>query len=659
MKSFLRAVKTSLRYHLLISAIFLSSLVVALLWGVNIGAVYPFVKVIFDGHSMHEWIDNRIVELEKDRHGIVANIKLLRTQDTLSERDRELCEQEDRLKVKQLDLRMSRLLAPYIKVYLPQDRLRTIIVLAGFVFVGTVVKTMFLVINLFFVEKLAQRTVMVVRNALYEHTLRMELVAFRKENTGVLMSHFSADTHALSSGLTTLYGKGLREPLKIVSCGIGAALISWKLLVILLVICPVPMCVMYLLAKVIKKSSRRALEQTSHFYERLSETFRSIQVVKAFSTEKFEQRRFMEATHRLYRRMLRVTLYGGLARSNNEILGVGVLCLAIVAGGYIVIGQQTTLLGIKIADEPMSLPALMAFFGFLIGMSDPAKKLVDLLTPLQRSAAAAERIYRLMDRQPAIQSPKRPRNLPSGPFGVKFDNVTFHYDPREPLLVGFDLTIRPEETLAVVGPNGCGKSTLVNLIPRFVDPVAGSILLNDVDLRKLTITDLRRRIGYVTQQTDLFQESIVDNIRYGSTDATNEQVVEAAKKAFAHQFIEQQMDQGYQTLVGEGGGRLSGGQRQRIALARAILRDPEILLLDEATSQVDLESEQLIHQALREFIRNRTTIIITHRASTLALADRILVLDSRRIADLGTHDELVSRCELYGRLYHHDLKKSA
>jgi ATP-binding cassette subfamily B protein/subfamily B ATP-binding cassette protein MsbA len=229
----------------------------------------------------------------------------------------------------------------------------------------------------------------------------------------------------------------------------------------------------------------------------------------------------------------------------------------------------------------------------------------------------------------------------------------------EPVLRAIDLRIPFGESLAIVGSNGCGKSTLVNLVARFYDPVEGAVRLDGVDLRACRVRELRRKIGIVTQQTVLFDDTVMNNIRYGSLHATDEQVIAAAKKAHAHRFIVEKLDEGYDTIVGERGGRLSGGQRQRIALARAILRDPEILILDEATSQIDLESEQLIHQALREFTRGRTAILITHRLSTLTLADRILVMDAGRIADLGTHQELLGRCDIYRRLHQIQFRESA
>jgi ATP-binding cassette, subfamily B, bacterial MsbA len=222
-----------------------------------------------------------------------------------------------------------------------------------------------------------------------------------------------------------------------------------------------------------------------------------------------------------------------------------------------------------------------------------------------------------------------------------------------------NLRIRCGETIAIVGPNGCGKTTLANLIPRFFDVGSGAVEIDGIDVRQARLRDLRRQIGIVTQEALLFDDTVYNNLRYGSPHATREQVIDAAKQAHAHRFVEQKLEHGYETVVGTGGTRLSGGQRQRIALARAILRDPPILILDEATSQIDLESEQLIHKALEHFVRNRTAILITHRLATLDLADRIVVMQSGRVQDFGSHGELMSRCELYRRLYQLQFREAA
>jgi len=666
MTYFQRTVRLALQHHWTIAGILVSSLGVALLWGVNIGAVYPFVQCVFEGRSMHEWIDGQIELSQDECDSFNQNIAALRNQEQalheagegFEKVERQRILEEQRLAQEQKSLASHQWLEPYVKKYLPPDARNTVIMLAAFVFIGTIIKSAFLVANLYFVSRLGQRTVMLLRNELYRHTLATEMSAFHEENSGTMISHFSADAGNVTTGLTTIFGKSLREPLKMIVCVAGAAWISWKLLLISMIVCPIPLLLMYFLANSIKRASRRALTQNAHFFQRLSESFHALQLIQAYTTEAWEKSRFVDATQGLYQRLLRVSVYGVLARVNNEILGMGVLCLALVAGCFIVLGEPLPVLGIPLGIE-MDLGSLMLFYGLLVGACDPIRKLADVLPLLQRAEAGAERIYSMLDRPPTITSPARPRPLPTPVSEITFENVNFCYQDEEPLLEDFNLTIQHQETLAIVGPNGCGKSTLANLIARFYDPRAGAIRVSGMNLRDVSLEQWRQRIGWVSQQTFLLEESVLDNIRYGSFDATDKQIVAASRQAFAHQFIEEKLEEGYDTIVGEGGGRLSGGQQQRIALARAFLRDPEILILDEATSQIDPESERLIHEALQQFIRCRTTIIITHRASTLALADRILVMDGGQIADLGTHDELAARCPLYGKLFHSDLRKSA
>jgi ATP-binding cassette subfamily B protein/subfamily B ATP-binding cassette protein MsbA len=525
--------------------------------------------------------------------------------------------------------------------------------------VGTTLKCAFIVANMISVERLVQLATFDLRKQFYRQALRWDLTTFGRQHSSELLSRFTNDMATLSTGMSTLFGRAVLEPLKMASCLVLAALISWQLLLFSLLIVPPVFYLMRRLSQSLKRANRRAMEEMAGLYTRISETFQGIQTVKAFTMEPFERNCFHQSAKELYYKAMKIVFYTSLTKPVTELLGIGVICLSLVGGAYLVLNEETHLLGIRMCARPLSLGQLLLFYTLLAGVSDPARKLTEIFSSIQGAFAAADRVYAVLDREPAITDPVCPRRLAAPHEQLTFAGVSFHYQPEQPVLHDIELQVPFGETIAIVGPNGCGKSTLINLIPRFFDPVCGTIRLDGIDLRDLRLRDLRNRIGLVTQQTHLFHDTILDNIRYGTPKATDEEVVEAARKAHAHRFIVEKLSRGYETVAGQGGDRLSGGQRQRIALARAILRDPEILILDEATSQIDLESEQAIHQALREFVKGRTAIMITHRLSTLALAHRIVVMDAGRIIDLGSHEELSQRCGLYRRLHDIQFRQSA
>jgi ABC-type multidrug transport system fused ATPase/permease subunit len=292
----------------------------------------------------------------------------------------------------------------------------------------------------------------------------------------------------------------------------------------------------------------------------------------------------------------------------------------------------------------------LLLYTFLAGVSDPVRKLSNVYGRMQRAAAASDRLFAFLDRSPTILDRAGATRLVRHRRSIEFKDVQFAYPTSLPVLKGISLRVQSGEAIAIVGPNGCGKTTLLSLIPRFYDATGGQVLVDGVDVRDIQLRSLRRQIGIVTQETVLFDDTILANIAYGSRHASRAAIEVAARQAYAHRFIEQ-LPEGYDTNVGERAVKLSGGQRQRIALARAILRDPSILILDEATSALDVESESLIQRALEEFVENRTTFVITHRLATLEMADRIVVMSDGRIEDVGLHNELMRRCELYARLY--------
>ncbi|MBL9082711.1 MAG: ABC transporter ATP-binding protein [Planctomycetales bacterium] len=648
MNNFGRSLKLALRYRWTLVGSVLAALAVAVLWGGNIGAVYPLVEISLKGETLRNWSERQVDGYRKQVADDDAELARLGGPDASNAARHLAASRESHAAMLRLFTWLDeRVIVPYLDL----SPFATLVLVIGVLLVGTLIKSVFLVINQVLVTRLSSLAVMDLRKEFFRKSLRCDLGRFTADGTGELMSRFTYDMENLLSAHTEFYGKLVREPLKMLACLAGAAFVSWRLLLFSMILAPPAVYLIRKLAKALKRANRKLMEEMSEMYEIIDETFQGIKVVKAFTMERHERRRFHESNKEFYKKSMRIGRYDALTRPLTEVLGIGTICVALLAGAYLVLNQATHIGFIKLSNEPISLSMMFVFYGMLAGTSDPARKLSEVFSRLQRGAAAADRIYQLLDREPTVVNPAKPVNLPRHARDLVFENVSFAYTPDRPVLENVSLAIRAGETIAIVGPNGCGKSTLANLVPRFFDPTSGRVLLDGVDIRDARMQDLRGQIGIVAQETLLFDDTVLNNIRYGSPRATREQVVAAAEQAHAHRFIEEKLSAGYETVVGERGNKLSGGQRQRIALARAILRDPAILILDEATSQVDLESEQVIHRVLERFVRDRTTVIITHRLSTLALADRIVVMNAGQILDVGTHAELLGRCEFYRRLH--------
>lgn len=665
MNNYLRALKLTLRYKLTLVGLVCCSLMIAVFWGGNITAMYPIVEVAFRGQSMQTWVDQEIAKAQQKSAEVAASIKQLESSLDTADADarhgiqQEIAALRARAEAEQAAIDTAQWLKPLIYRYLPSDPFQTIVMIVCVLMVATVAKNFFIFSNNMLLERTVQLTTFDLRKQLYHHTLRMDLSDFGEQRTGTIMSRFNVDLSYFSKSLNSLFGSAIREPLKGAACFIGAAFICWRLLLFSLILTPIAAFLIRTLAGSIKRANRRAMEENSQLMGVLTEAFSGMETVKAFTMEQYERSRFRRISKEVLRKAMKIVFYNSLIKPTTEILGMAVIFTALLGGAYLVLNQETHILGIKMCDRPISIAALLCFYGLLVGASDPARKLSDVFSSIQGGVAAADRVYAVLDQKPKVADPAKPKQPPRPHRQLVFENVNFHYSEGHPVLHDINLTVDFGETICIVGPNGCGKSTLANLLPRFHDPVSGQVRLDDVDLRDIRLRDLRRLVSVVTQKTLLFDDTVINNIRYGSTSASEAEVIAAAKKAHAHRFIESKLKHGYETVVGPGGNRLSGGQRQRIALARAIMRDPDILILDEATSQIDIESEQAIHAALENFVRDRTAIIITHRLSTLDLADRILVMEAGRIADLGTHDELIVRCDLYRRLHDIQFRQSA
>ena len=664
MKEFRRVLRLAARRPWSLVGVLVTSLAVALLWGANISALYPIVEVVVQGQSLPEYTDRSITEAntklsELDKEISSISSELAREQ--LANPTKEPSALARKLALK-LDASVEKRKAitrsleylawakPTIDRYAPSRAFDTLLLILGVLMLGTAIKLVALCANMMLVQYVAERASVDLRSEFFRKALHLDLDWFGENGSADLTARLTNDIALVSSGLTVLMGRMVREPLKMVVCLVGAAYWCPRLLLLVMVVTPIVVFVMHHLSRAIRRASRRAMEEMSQLYGMLNGSFTGIRVVKSFSTHSAERARFKRGILAYYRKSMKMAFYNMLARNSSEMLGMTTVSLAILAGGYLVLNEKVHLFGIRMSDQPISFTHIILFFGFLIGASDPARKLADVWSSLQRGIAASNRVYEIIDAPIRVRDPEVAVAVARPHHQICFRDVSYQYPSGPKVLQGIDLTIKHGETVAVVGPNGCGKSTLISLLCRFDDPQSGEVLLDETPVDQMRTRDLRRRIALVTQRTVLFDDTIENNIRYGTPGADAHAVVRAAKMAFADDFIRQKTPNGYETILGAEGMRLSGGQMQRIALARAFLRDPDVLILDEATSQIDVESEQLIHQALTKFLVDRTGLMITHRPSSLVMADRIVVIESGCIADSGRHEDLVARNSFYQSL---------
>ncbi|HBV66441.1 MAG TPA: ABC transporter ATP-binding protein [Rhodopirellula sp.] len=656
MNNFGRVLKMAAQRRFALVGILFSSLIIAVLWGANIGTLYPLVEVVFKGDSLPSYVASRIETSQSDLSEIDQQIAEISQSITMASDDQktplqvELQTLESRRAVVSESNAWFIKVKPWVDGYAPNGPYETLMLIVCLLVGGTALKLLALMLNLLLVQYVAERTAFDLRSIFFRKSLSLDLDSFGENGSAELTSRLTNDVSHVSAGISVLLGRMVREPLKMMVCLGGAMFICWRLMLLVMIVTPIVVVVMSYLSRAIRRASRRAMEEMSQLYGMLSDAFAGIRVVKAFNTQALERAKFRAGTYAFYRKSMKIAFYNMLARSSSEMLGMATVGMAILAGGYLVVNQETHLLGIRMSQEPLNVGEVLMFFGFLIGASDPARKLTDVWSGLQRGIAATTRVYEIIDQTVRVQEPMKPKSVGRPHRTIAFKNVCYQYSSGPRVLQGMDFEIQHGETVAVVGPNGSGKSTLVSLLCRFDDPQGGEVFLDHVSLRDMRTRDVRRRIALVTQRTALFEDTIENNIRYGSPGADSHAVVRAAKLAFADDFIRTKTPDGYQTLLGTGGVRLSGGQMQRIALARAFLRDPDILILDEATSQIDLESEQLIHQALKKFLVNRTGVMITHRPTSLAMADRTIVVEAGQVSDEGTHAELQQSNAFYQSL---------
>jgi len=499
-------------------------------------------------------------------------------------------------------------------------------------------KGLFTFLSTFFMKAIGHRVVKKMRDGLFEHLIYQSTDFFDSRATGELMSRLTNDVDKIQEALSGSMGDFIEEIFILFSLLVFIFVTDSQLALISFLVAPLAVIPLVLFSRQLKKKGLQNQRKMAQIYNLLHETITGNKIVKAFNMEKFEIKKFFQATLSYFKNTIKLAWIGSLSSPFMEFMG------AMVGAFILVLGTM------KITRGSLSPGNFGSFVMAIFMMYTPIKRLSRANNSIQQAVACYERIQEVMRTSPKIIEHPRAYSLPAVQGSVRFEKVSFSYNARMPVLEDVDFEVKPSEKVALVGLSGAGKTTIINLICRFYDPTSGKITIDGNNIREVSLSSLRSQIGLVTQELILFNDTVRNNIAYGLEETPLEKVTKAAKAAKAHDFI-MKLPSGYETYIGERGGLLSSGERQRLAIARALLKNPPILILDEATSALDSESERLIQVALNNVMKNRTTFIIAHRLSTARNADRIFVIDKGQIAEVGTHEELCKRNGIYKKLY--------
>lgn len=490
----------------------------------------------------------------------------------------------------------------------------------------------------YLVSYVGQRVIIDVRSVLFRKFQKMPLSYYDRQQTGTVMSYITNDVSAMQSAIVDNLIELVTESSILIGSLAMMIYLDWKLSLLTLMTIPLVGFAMKIFGRKLKRSSTVIQERAAEITSLLQESISAIRVVKSFVRETYEIKRFEEQNWRNFQAAMKNVKLSSLLTPTVEFLAAIAVTFIVWFGGY------------EVVNEVITAGELVAFLTYAVNLANPVKRLSRVYAAIQKAMAAADRVFAVMDLDEKITDVPGAKPLPPIKGEVEFKDITFSYKEGQPALQHISLKAEPGQMIALVGPSGSGKSTIANLIPRFYDVDSGTISIDGHDIRQVTADSLREQIGLVPQETMLFSTTVMENIRYGRLDATDEEVVEAARAANAEEFIKD-LPEGYDTKLGERGLNLSGGQRQRLAIARAILKNPRVLILDEATSALDTESEKIVQDALDKLMVGRTSFVIAHRLSTIFNADQIFVVENGHLREHGTHEELLAAGGLYSNLY--------
>ena len=503
--------------------------------------------------------------------------------------------------------------------------------------IALVIRAVFEFLQSYIMADVGQKVIRDVRSLIYEKLQTLSLDYFTEKRSGELVSRITNDVRLIENAVSYALTDLVYETCQVASFALLTFLINWKMALVSVVILPLVAVPMLIVGRMLRKLSKKSQEKMADINSLLVETFIGVRIVRAFCMEEKEISKFRGQNHDYYRLAMKSIKRMLILGIVTELIGVAAALFIIFYGGR------------QVIQGSLSFGMFTLFMAALLSLIRPFKKLSQVNSIMQQAIAAVKRIYEVLDIQPLITDGPGAKVLPAVRASVVFKDVYFAYAQRA-ILEGINLEVHLGSRLAIVGPSGVGKSTLVDLIPRLYDPKQGQILIDGQDIKGVTLKSLRSQIGIVTQETILFNDTVKANISYGKSSATDAEIEQAAKEAYAHEFI-LRLSEGYNTIIGDRGTKLSGGEKQRVAIARALLKNPPILILDEATSQLDTESEMVVQQALERLIKGRTVFIVAHRLSTVKSASQIIVLDKGKITERGTHQQLLDKNGLYKRLY--------
>jgi subfamily B ATP-binding cassette protein MsbA len=502
-------------------------------------------------------------------------------------------------------------------------------------------KSIFGYLQSYYIAYIQQGMIKNIRDKCYIHIHQLPMSFFKNERTGDLISRITNDVNLIQSSTTQVFISFIREPITILVYVVIALSISVKLFLFSIIILPISAFIIGIISGFLRKQSIILQKKMGNITTILQETIVGVKIVKAFGMENYEIDKFRDETNNFFRTVIKKSRIQNISSPTTEFAAVIVGVIIIYYGGLLVL-----------VDHTLKASNFMGFLFTIFQIIPPMKQMANVNNHIQESIAAGTRVFEILDIEPSIKNIESPKSVVDFYEKLEFKNVSFKYDNSDrEILDNIDLTAKKGEIIAFVGSSGAGKTTIVDLIPRFHDPISGEILLDGINIKEIKIEDLRKLMGIVTQETILFNETVSKNIAYGLSNIPQERIEQAAKIANAHNFI-LELPNAYDTIIGERGAKLSGGQRQRISIARALLKNPPIMIFDEATSALDSESEVLVQEAIENLMKERTTFIIAHRLSTIRKSDRIYVLDKGKIVQVGKHEELLNEKDgIYNKLY--------